>query len=96
MVFSIEPFVQFIECGNCDYEKEETSHLFAHCTGLMQIRMLTLGKPTLEDGFDWTPHQLKTMIEKIDKICPEEGQTNPGNPAPNRNLTIDTNPNSVE
>jgi hypothetical protein len=36
------------------------------------------------------------MIEKIDKICPEEGQTNPGNPAPNRNLTIDTNPNSVE
>jgi hypothetical protein len=38
----------------------------------MQIRMNTLGKHTLEDRFDWTPHQLLTMVDKIDKICPEK------------------------
>jgi hypothetical protein len=84
-------------CRNCDNEKEEPSHLFAHCTGLMQIRMSTLGKHTLEDRFDWTPHQLLTMINKIDNICPEEGiQTNTGNHTPNNGLTLDTNPNNVE
>jgi ribonuclease HI len=84
-------------CRNCDNEKEEPSHLFAHCTGLMQIRMNTLGKHTLEDRFEWTPYQLLTMINKIDKICPEEGlQTNTGNQTHNNGLTPNTNPNNVE
>jgi hypothetical protein len=78
-------------------KKEETSHLYAHCTGLTQIRMLTIGKLTLEENFEWTPYQLLAMIEKIDKICPEEGlPTNLGNPPPNRSLTPDSNPNNVE
>lgn len=60
-------------CRLCAREKEETSHLFAYCTGLEHIRLQTLGSTTLPDHIKWTPHELKLMIEKIDKVFPEEG-----------------------
>jgi ribonuclease HI len=60
-------------CRACMSEKEETSHLFAHCEGLMDIRMRIIGKQTLPEDFTWTPNQLLTMAHAIDKICPEEG-----------------------
>jgi hypothetical protein len=63
-------------CRACQTSKEETSHLFAFCEGLSQIRMRTLCHLTLPDQFNWTPHQLLSMIVEIDKICPEEGTDN--------------------
>jgi hypothetical protein len=57
----------------CCANKEETSHLFAHCSGLTQIRMRICGQPILDENFKWTPATLIAMIKEIDKICPEEG-----------------------
>jgi hypothetical protein len=57
----------------CDANKEETSHLFAHCPGLAHIRMKICGQQTLSETFEWTPTMLLAMIKEIDKICPEEG-----------------------
>jgi ribonuclease HI len=64
-------------CRACKEEREETSHLFAFCDGLCHLRMRILGKLKLNDNFEWTPHQLLTMIQAIDLIYPEEGM--PGN-----------------
>jgi ribonuclease HI len=61
------------KCRMCDTIKEETSHLFAHCPGLAQIRMRICGQPILGEEFAWTPSMLLAMIKEIDKICPEEG-----------------------
>jgi ribonuclease HI len=58
-------------CRACNLEKEETSHLFAYCEALSQIRMKVIGNVVLPEQFTWTPHQLLTMIREIDKICPE-------------------------
>jgi ribonuclease HI len=60
-------------CRACKTEKEETSHLFAHCHGLAQQRMKICGTVTLPENFKWTPHMLLAMTKEIDKICPEEG-----------------------
>jgi ribonuclease HI len=60
-------------CRACNNEEEETSHLFAYCTGLAQIRIRKLGIQTLPIPLAWSPYQLTTMIREIDKICPEEG-----------------------
>jgi ribonuclease HI len=61
------------KCRMCDANKEETSHLFAHCPGLAHIRMKICGQQTLSETFEWTPTMLLAMIKEIDKICPEEG-----------------------
>jgi ribonuclease HI len=60
-------------CRACGNKKEETSHLFAFCKGLEQIRIRTTGQQILPDNFTWTPHMLLTMVNEIDKICPEIG-----------------------
>jgi hypothetical protein len=59
-------------CRACHNEKEETSHLFAYCEGLAQLRVKSIGSVTLPGHFTWTPHQLLTLIKEIDKVCPEE------------------------
>jgi ribonuclease HI len=61
------------KCRLCDANKEETSHLFAYCPGLAQIRMRVCGQQRLSDNFKWTPTMLLAMIKEIDKVCPEEG-----------------------
>jgi hypothetical protein len=61
------------KCRLCDSNKEETSHLFAYCPGLAQIRMRICGQQRLSDDFKWTPTMLLAMIKEIDKVCPEEG-----------------------
>jgi hypothetical protein len=63
-------------CRICQTEKEESSHLFAFCPGLTQIRMRILGTTQLQENFEWKPQQLLEMIKEIDKICPEEGMLN--------------------
>jgi ribonuclease HI len=60
-------------CRICGYDKEETSHLFAYCPGLAQLRMKICGQPILPEIFKWTPIQLLAMINEIDKVCPDEG-----------------------
>jgi ribonuclease HI len=62
-------------CRACLTEREETSHLYAHCTGLSQLRMKVLGSQLLDQEFKWTPNQLLSMIHEIDKHIPEEGST---------------------
>jgi ribonuclease HI len=62
-------------CRACNTQREETSHLYAHCPSLTPIRMKLWGVPSLPDGFQWSPSQLLEMITEIDKICPEEGTT---------------------
>jgi hypothetical protein len=59
-------------CRICNYEKEETSHLFAQCPGLTPIRMKICGMATFPANHNWSPHLLLSMINEIDKICPEE------------------------
>jgi ribonuclease HI len=59
-------------CRICNHEKEETSHLFAQCPGLTPIRMKICGMATLPTNYNWSPHMLLSMINEIDKICPEE------------------------
>jgi hypothetical protein len=59
-------------CRVCNEQREETSHLYAHCPGLAPIRMKLWGKPNLSNEFTWTPTQLLKMIKEVDKICPEE------------------------
>jgi hypothetical protein len=54
-------------------DREETSHLYAHCTGLSQIRMKICGTIAYAEQFLWSPNLLLAMIKEIDKICPEEG-----------------------
>jgi ribonuclease HI len=61
------------KCRACESTIEETSHLFAYCEGLAQIRMKTLGYTTLSEKFLWTPHQLLSMSKEVDRICPEIG-----------------------
>jgi ribonuclease HI len=61
------------KCRICNANREETSHLFAYCTGLAQLRMKIYGTPVLSENFKWTPSQLLAMIKEIDKFCPEEG-----------------------
>jgi ribonuclease HI len=61
------------KCRLCEASKEETSHLFAYCPGLAQVRMRICGLPILDADFSWTPTQLLTMIKEIEKLCPEEG-----------------------
>jgi hypothetical protein len=61
------------KCRLCNEEKEETSHLYAFCNGLIPIRMRKLGSMCLANNFSWSPYQLLTMIHEIDQICPEEG-----------------------
>jgi hypothetical protein len=39
--------------------------------------MKTIGTMTLPQQFQWTPHQLLSMIKEIDRICPEEGALDP-------------------
>jgi hypothetical protein len=55
----------------CKEEREETSHLFAFCGGLVHLRMKIIGQLTLDTQFTWQPHQLVQMIEHIDKLYPE-------------------------
>jgi hypothetical protein len=57
----------------CEASKEETSHLFAYCPGLAQVRMKICGRPILDTDFSWSPTQLLAMIKEIEKLCPEEG-----------------------
>jgi ribonuclease HI len=59
-------------CRICNYEKEETSHLFAQCPGLAPIRMKICGMTSFSTNHNWSPHLLLSMINEIDKICPEE------------------------
>jgi hypothetical protein len=61
------------KCRICDANKEETSHLFAYCPGLAQLRMRICGQPILTTNFKWTPTKLLAMVQAIDKVCPEEG-----------------------
>jgi hypothetical protein len=63
-------------CRICKEEREETSHLFAHCHGLAQIRMKICGLITLPEKFNWSPTTLLAMINETEKICPEEGLPN--------------------
>jgi hypothetical protein len=58
-------------CRACKEEREETSHLYAFCGGLVHLRMKILGQLTLGTQFEWQPHQLITMINYIDKLYPE-------------------------
>jgi hypothetical protein len=60
----------------CGQDKEETNHLFAHCTGLAPSRMKICGLAILPELFVWTPAILLAMIREIEKLCPEEGQLN--------------------
>jgi ribonuclease HI len=60
-------------CRLCSNDKEETSHLFATCPGLAHIRQSTIGQLSLTSPIKWSPHQLLSMIHRIDQICPEEG-----------------------
>jgi hypothetical protein len=59
-------------CRICKEEREETHHLFAHCCGLAHTRMRVLGKSYLEEKFDWTPNELRTMITAIEMQYPED------------------------
>jgi ribonuclease HI len=76
-------------CRICGHEKEETSHLFAYCPGLAQLRMKICGQTTLSDPLKWTPGQLLKLIYEIDKICPEEGMVD--NRQIDTGQTADTN-----
>jgi hypothetical protein len=65
----------FVQWFHCKEEREETNHLFAYCGGLAHARMRVMGKAMLEENFDWQPHQLLSMINIIDKLYPEEGES---------------------
>jgi hypothetical protein len=64
-------------CRACSTEREETSHLYAYCAGLSQLRMKNFGTDVFQEKFTWTPTTLLTMIRDIDKVCPEEGTFDP-------------------
>jgi ribonuclease HI len=82
------------KCRACDLGREETSHLFAYCNGLAQIRMKILGCPTLAEQFLWSPHQLLSMIREVDGICPELGTADLS--TPNNGTLALTNTNDGE
>jgi hypothetical protein len=63
-------------CRAFNQEREETSHLYAYCTKLAQIRMKVCGTIFAFSGnFGRTPQELLKMAKELDNICPEEGQT---------------------
>jgi hypothetical protein len=51
---------------------EETSHLFAECPALCQIRYKTLGHHMLPENYNGTSEKLQDMIREIAKKYPEE------------------------
>jgi hypothetical protein len=54
--------------------------------------MKVCGQPILPETFAWTPTILLSMIEEIEKICPEEGQLN----AQDIDKDITTNDNNMQ
>jgi ribonuclease HI len=77
------------QCRVCNSSREETSHLYAYCTGLAPTRMRLWGKDVLTEGFTWTPNQLLAMINEVDKICPEENSFEPQTADQRQNSTED-------
>jgi ribonuclease HI len=59
-------------CRACGIHIEETSHLFAECPALAQIRFRTLGLHVLPENYNWTPDKLQNMIREISTKYPEE------------------------
>jgi hypothetical protein len=82
-------------CRICNYEKEETSHLFAQCPGLAPIRMKVCGMATFPENFKWSPHLLLQMAIEIDSVCPEE-QTPEDLTEPSLNATVNDNSMNIE
>jgi hypothetical protein len=72
----LKTFEHLEQCIEILTDREETSHLYAFCQGLTQIRMRLFGKTMFEDRFEWSPKQLLNFIKEVDKICPEEGHPN--------------------
>jgi hypothetical protein len=59
-------------CRACGIHIEETSHLFAECPALAQLRYNTLGLHILPENYNWTPDKLQEMIKAISIKYPEE------------------------
>jgi hypothetical protein len=59
-------------CRACGIHIEETSHLFAECPALAQLRFNTLGLHILPENYNWTPDKLQNMIRSISVRYPEE------------------------
>jgi hypothetical protein len=56
----------------CGIHIEETSHLFAECPALAQLRYNTLGLHIQPENYNWTPNKLQEMIRAISIKYPEE------------------------
>jgi ribonuclease HI len=59
-------------CRVCGQDREETSHLYAYCYGLNNIRVRTLGVISFGTKIEWTGRQLLAMARKTEELCPEE------------------------
>jgi ribonuclease HI len=59
-------------CRACGIHAKETSHLFAECPALSQMRYKILGMHVLPEDYNWSPDKLQEMIKEISKKFPEE------------------------